>query len=213
MFAKLRASGLLTLIFLVVAVFATDVYAKWIYYAPLDPLGTSFNLSIEEFHYAPEQILPDNEYSDLHENHLNTITLVLEHVTYGINADSNKSNVIHDNLSGNGSVLYLNQKINKGNMKFFYDFFTGQDESSHVYFCIEKITDTVYYIYTYSRSDLTQNRVGTDERITAYKTVMEKGDDGIWAGVYSLQGTAKVIEVPNYDFFRYGIDVGSWQKI
>ena len=212
MLLKIRVGLLAFFVALSAVISVADVYAKWIYLPPLDPIDTSANLFLGEFYFVPEEVLPDEEYSELHENHLNVVTLILEHATYGINTEGNKSNVIHDNLNGVDSVLYLNQKIEKGNMKFFYNFYTGQEDSSQVFFCVQKKSDTLYYVYTYSKTDLTANRVNTKERITAYLTAMQfDDDDGLWSAIYSRVGSAIVISVPNYDFFRYGIDAASWQ--
>ena len=124
------------------------VYATW-KYAGLAPQSVqqNVNVSLSVFDYPPEQILPggDTETAPLGEDHFKLIELILweDDKDYGLNI--NKNAVIHQYLKSH-KVVYSNQKISGGNMKFILD---SRNNTHGLYYCVEKVSDTLYYCYTF----------------------------------------------------------------
>ena len=128
----------------------SGVYAVWTYCNPkVDSVWGEFGVGISEFIYKPEEILPDEEQNEFKENHVYLIQNVLDHVQYGIN--SNDKTVIHDYLKNYG-VLFGAQNVSGGNLKHILA--SDGSVAGGVQFAMEKISDTVYYTYTFSQSDI-----------------------------------------------------------
>ena len=85
------------------------------------------SVSLSEFEWKPEEILPTE--SEIGENHLALIELFLneDNKGYGLNYDS--KHVLERYLNKNG-VVFSNQKVSGGNLKFV------SDETNQLYYCV-----------------------------------------------------------------------------
>lgn len=122
------------------------VFATWYYtYETVQNTQEDLSVSLSEFEWKPEQILPTE--SEIGENHLALIELIMNESDkgYGLNYDSKQ--VLEGYLDRYG-LVFSNQKVSGGNLKFV------SDETDQLYYCVEKISDTMYYVYTFSVSDL-----------------------------------------------------------
>ena len=173
-------------IFLITAT-VSGVYATWAY-AEKTPTAvtTSMDVSLLEFEFKPEEVLPDDEQSSqLGENHLALIKKIIEEASYGLNAT--KKPIIHNLLNNVGDVVYCQQNVQGGNLKHLM--IDGTD-AYNLLFQIEYVNEQEYVAYTYLRKDATDNAIGTE--IEVYKTIMSKTEKGVWEATRSYEGVAKV---------------------
>lgn len=183
------------------------VFATW-YYAQstVADVNQGVGVSLSDFVWEPEEILPTE--SKIGENHLVLIELILNESNkgYGLNYDNKQ--VLESYLNRYG-IIFSNQKTSGGNIKFV------SDESEQLYYCIEKISDTMYYAYTFSYNDLNSAK-GTVTLIPVYRTVLEKTD--IWRSPRSYFGYAQtkrlnqiVSNASNVSgTLAYSIDPSTW---
>jgi len=188
------------------------VYATW-RYAELQasPVEQTMNISLSVFEYPPEEILPggDKEEAELGENHFALIDLILNEndKKYGINYNTN--GVIHSYVDRQETV-YSNQKVSGGNLKFILD---PQYNTYGLYYCVQKVSDTLYYAYTFSTDDLATAGGSTTE-IVVYRTNLEKTDK--WYATVSYQGYALTKSLRDLGVsadshtIGYSIDVSTW---
>ena len=115
----------LPLLSLMLAVILTvgGVYATWTYsldYSELDTEEIGITLSV--FDYPPEEILPGGEMEDaeLGGDHFALIDIILNEKdkSYGLNINNNV--LLHQYLRKQ-KVVYSNQKVSGGNLKFILD--------------------------------------------------------------------------------------------
>ena len=188
-------------------------FATW-KYADLsaDEVNQDLSLSLSVFEYPPEQILPggDTEQAQLGENHLKLVELVLweDKKGYGLNINNNV--LIHQYLKNN-KVVYSNQKISGGNLKFILD---PHNNTHGLYYCVEKIDNSLYYVYTFDVDELA-TASGTTEYITVYRTSLVKTDE--WRSTVSYLGIAQTKSLSSMGVsadsqsLRYSIDVTTWR--
>ena len=208
-----RAAALLLCLVMMLTV--SGVYAIWVYpEIPLPPISDALGLDMGIFEYAPEEILPGGDANDgtvtPGESHLGLMGLVLNEATnFGLNLGD--KSVIHSNLQTR-TVLFCNQNASGKNLKHLLN---NKDNTYGLYFCVEKVTDTMYYLYSFALSDL-PDMGGHLGEISVYKTVMEKTD--IWRGTVSYLGHAQVkgltemgaSPLNDKDTSVYSIDVTTW---
>ena len=192
-------------LFLTMCLCVPGVYALW-QYSPL-AIGAAISeieSEVDVFDYPPEVIVPGNQSAtNLGENHLDIIRIIIEEKDYGLNAT--KKPIIHNYLEEVGDVVYCSQHTTGGNLKHLMIDSTSSAE--RLYFIITKISDTEYHTFTMRYADLTSSPVGTE--IEVYKTIMVK-ENGAWKATYSYYGKAKVnapVAVSR------GIDVTSWRYV
>ena len=161
-------------------------FALWIYYDPMTPVSDDLSLSVGLFDYAPEQVIPGEEADDIGENHLRLIENVLYEASYGLNAT--KKPIIHEELAQDGDVVYGDQNVQGGNLKHLMIDSAAVDRLT---FLIVRISATEYHTYTYVSADVSGGLPG-QSRVHVYKTVMKKGDDGVWSAPASYEGYATV---------------------
>ena len=162
------------------------VYGAWVYYQDTVPVGYGVSHQLGEFGYAPEEVVPGGEHeATLGENHLKLIDLILNEKDKGYGMNININVLIHQYLRTK-PVLYSNQKISGGHLKHILD---PKNNTHRLYYCIEKVSDTLYYCYTFSVDDLIAAE-NTEQEILAYRTMLEKTD--IWRATKSYVGYAKV---------------------
>ena len=189
-------------------VFATWKYAE---FSP-DEKSQEIGLSLSGFDYPPEQILPggDTIEAEIGENHNKLIELILweDDKGYGLNINNNV--LIHQYLRSH-KVVYSNQKISGGNLKFILD---PHNNTHGLYYCIEKIDNNLYYCYTFDINALS-TASGTTEYITVYRTSLVKTD--IWRALTSYEGIAQTKHLSDMGVsadsqsLKYSIDVTTWR--
>ena len=207
----LRFLPLLVCFLIIITVGGT--YATW-KYAELGPQNVqqNVNVSISVFDYPPEQILPggDTQEAPLGENHLKLIELVLWEDSKGYGLNLNDNVLIHQYLKSH-KVVYSNQKISGGNLKFILD---SRNNTQGLYYCIEKVSDTLYYSYTFDVNALS-TASGTNEYITVYRTSLVKTDE--WRATTTYEGIAQTKrlselgESADPHSLTYSIDVTTWR--
>ena len=205
---------ILSLLMCLVMIFTIGgAYATW-NYSELPPQAKEQNVSVSLniFEYPPEQILPggDTEVAPLGENHLALTQLILweEDKGYGLNINNNV--LIHRYLKSN-KVIYSNQKVSGGNLKFILD---PHNNTHGLYYCIEKVSDTLYYSYTFDINHLS-TASGTNEYIPVYRTSLVKTDE--WRATVSYEGVAQTVRLSDIDVsadsqsLKYSIAVETWR--
>ena len=200
----MKSKFLLTLLMLcVVCVSVSGVYATWKYTQnKIEDKQNQISLGVDEFVFTPEEVLPDEEFDQLGENHVELINNILNEVRYGLN--STQKDIIHKYLVNVGDIIYCDQKVEGGNLKHLM---LDGANVEHLLFLIVKVSDSEYHTYTYTENDIDKAILGT--RITVYKTVMEKDANGVWDATRSYVGTAVVIDPPNVG---EAIDYTTWQR-
>lgn len=188
------------------------VFANWTY-AAMDPMDISQNvdISLSVFDFHPEDILPggDAEEAPLGENHFALIDLILNENSkdYGMNYDSKE---ILINYAEKQAAVYCNQKISGGNLKFILD---TKNNTHELYYCVQKASNTLYYAYTFSTSELA-TKGGSQSEIKVYRTSLELTDK--WRATVSYEGYAltKSLRALGVDAspgsIGYSIDVTTW---
>ena len=117
------------------------------------------------------------------QNHFSLIDLILNEndKNYGMNYDSKK---ILINYAEKQDAVYCNQKISGGNLKFILD---TSNNTHEIYYCVQNVSDTLYYAYTFSTAELS-TKGGSQVEILAYRTSLEKTDK--WRATVSDEGYA-----------------------
>jgi len=203
---------LLPLICLMLVLSTGGVYATWLYAegSPQD-VEQTMGLSLAMFEYKPEEILPGGEMeeAELGGDHFGLIDLILNERDkgYGLNISNNV--VLHRYLK-NQKVVYSNQKVSGGNLKFILD---PKNNTHGLYYCLEKVSDTEYYAYTFS-TDALSTASGSSTEIVAYRTTLLKTDK--WRATVSYKGYAltkslsDLGESADPNTINYSIDVTTW---
>ena len=188
------------------------VFASWMY-AETSPLGVAqdVELGLSVFEYPPEEILPGGsmEEAPLGQNHLTLVDLILNENSkdYGMNYD-NKEIII--NYAEKQDAVYCNQKISGGNLKFILDTKTNTHE---LYYCVQKVSDTLFYTYTFS-TDALATAGGSQAEIEVYRTSLELTDK--WRATVSYKGYAMTKSLRSLGVeassgsIDYSIDVATW---
>ena len=179
------------------------VWATWIYAeSPASGQGFGVGMGMSVFDYPPEEIVPGGSVeAPLGQNHLALIEMILNEVSYGLNAT--KKPIIHNTLQQPGDVIYCSQTVQGGNLKHLM--IDGVEASEQLYFVITEVSDTEYHTFTFLNSDLNYV-IGTE--IPVYKTIMVKGENGKWTAPKSYKGYAKVNRPQQVS---KGIDVTSYR--
>ena len=183
----------------------SGVVAAWIYTTNhLASVDASLPSNVPVWEYKPEDIVPDDEEaSKAGENHLSLIDIILNHVSYGLNATHKP--IIHNYLKKPGDIIYCDQKVSGGNLKHLLVEYTYKSEK--LYFVMTKISDTEYHCYTMRYSDIGTYPIGTE--IEVYKTKMVRGEDGKWTAPVSYYGYAKVCDPGTVS---RAIDITTWRN-
>ena len=201
----MRYTSFLCCLFLIASI--GGVFATWYFAeAPAESVTDTMGITLSEFVWKPVEILPTE--SEIGENHLALIELILNENKKGYGLNYDKKNVLEGYLNRYG-VVFSNQKTSGGNLKFV------SDETNQLYYCVEKVSDTVYYAYTFSRNDLSM-AIGTYTAIPVYRTVLEKTDK--WRAPRSYFGYAQIKSLQDMNAentsgtLAYSIDVSTWTQ-
>jgi len=183
------------------------VFASWYYTnETVSNAQEDLSVSLSEFEWKPEEILPTE--SEIGENHLALIELILNENNKGYGLNYDNKHVLEEYLEKYG-FIFANQKVSGGNLKFV------SDETDQLYYCIEKISNTMYYAYTFSYSDLNSAK-GTNVAMPVYRTVLEKTD--IWRAPRSYFGYAQTKSLRDFGAenspgtLAYSIDFSTWTQ-
>ncbi len=203
---------LLPLICLMLVLSTGGVYATWLYAeGSPQPAEQIMGLSLAVFEYPPEEILPGGEMeeAELGGDHYGLIDLILNEKQKGYGLNINDRVVLHQYLK-NQKVVYSNQKVSGGNLKFILD---PKNNTHGLYYCLEKVSDTEYYAYTFS-TDALATASGSSAEIVAYRTTLLKTDK--WRATTSYLGYAQTKslsalgESADPNTIAYSIDVSTW---
>ncbi|MBO5889271.1 MAG: hypothetical protein J6Q58_03940 [Clostridia bacterium] len=177
--------------------FIPSVLATWIYAEnPIQDEIAGINVSLLDFPFKPEEILPGHEVGDLDLNHQEVVNNVTNLRQYGLNEDNKKS--LKNYLVTYGGVVYSNQPgITCGNLKFV------GDESELLMWIVVKESETECSIYTFSKETI--NRYNEGDAVVVYKTkcLYENGE---WNNVRSYTGESYVTEISGF----YSISIARW---
>lgn len=209
--AKLCLISILSFCFMGIVTIG-GVSANWFYYANAPTIIGNGDFHLGEFGYTVEEVLPGGDHQAiLGQNHLTLTDLILNENEKGYGLNINDNVLIHQYLDRE-EVIYSNQKTSGGNLKFILD---PTNNTHGLYYCIQKVSDTVYYSYTFSVDELISAQ-GSQREITAYKTILEKTD--IWRPTLSYKGYAKTIYLrdlgvsPSSHSEPGTIDVTTWRN-
>lgn len=203
---------LVALLLFFTVITTTGVFATWKYATESPaPVQHDVSVSLMVFNYPPGEILPggDNEEAELGSDHYYLIDLILNEDSKGYGLNINDNVLLHQYLNQE-EVVYSNQKISGGNLKFIID---PKNNTHKLYYCIQKISNTEYHSFTFSVDDLS-TASGSNNEIVAYKTILEKTD--IWRATKSYSGYAKVKSLTEFgvsadpNTISYSIDVATW---
>ena len=210
----MRKKKFLLSIFLCMGLSIGGVYATW-RFADKSPRAEESIVAITmgEFSFKPEEVLPGggetNPVVTPGENHYKLLDLVLNEDDKGYGLNINDNVLLHQYLRRKG-IIYSNQKVSGGNLKFILD---AKNNTHGLYYCLEKVSDTEYYCYTFSVEDL-RKYAGTTMEILAYRTILVKTD--IWRATITYIGTAPIKslsalgESADSNTIGFSIDVRFW---
>ncbi|MBR2454308.1 MAG: hypothetical protein IKB35_04830 [Clostridia bacterium] len=206
---------ILVLFILIIAVISTGgVYATWRFAADSPhEQQVDVGITLDVFDYKPEEVLPGGELEEapLGENHFALIDLILNESNKGYGLNYSPSVLLHEYLEDQ-RVVFCNQKVSGGNLKFILD---TKNNTHGLYYCIEKISDTEYYAYTFSEGELA-TASGSSVEILAYRTILVKTDK--WRATTSYIGHASVKSLREFgvsaasNSIVYSIDVTTWHQ-
>lgn len=201
----MRYTALLCSLFVLASI--GGVFATWHYaYGTVANVKEDLSVSLSEFEWKPDEILPTE--SEIGENHLALIELILNESKKGYGLNYDNKYVLEEYLENHG-IIFSNQKVTGGNLKFV------SDETNQLYYCVEKISDTMYYAYTFSYNNLNSVK-GTTTVMPVYRTVLEKTD--IWRAPRSYFGYAQTKLLRAFGAentpgtLEYSIDVSTWAQ-
>ena len=192
-----------------------SIYGDWTYFADIVPMGYTVYHHMGVFEYKPEEILPggesNNQEVELGGNHFVLVDLILNENDKGYGLNINNNVLLHQYLKKQ-KVVFSNQKVSGGNLKFILD---PSNNTHGLYYCLEKVSDTEYNAYTFSTSEL-ERVMGTSEEIVAYKTILKKTTK--WEATTSFLGYAKTSSLTSLGAnadpkaIPYSIDVETWHS-
>ena len=201
---------------LILALSVGGVYAGWLYAdEPIESQEGAMGVNISVFDYTPEEILPggDVEIPNAGQNHHALIELILNESQKGYGLNYSDNVVLHKYVKQQG-VVYSNQKVSGGNLKFILD---AKNNTHGLYYCVEWVSSTMYYTYTFSTDELTMH-AGTQTEIVAYRTVFVV-ESGKWIATTSHYGKVLTRPLSYFDVSAdpnsvpFSIDVSTWHSV
>jgi len=188
----------------------TDVYGIWVYFQPTSPIDYQEPFVMGEFGYIPEEILPGgDEEVQPGQDHYNLIDCVLNENTLGFGLNEGSLTVLHWVLSRDGKV-YCNQYLTGAYINLVLNI---SNNTYGLYFCLEKIDNKTYYMYTFEL-DSVLAAAGTQEEIAVYRTSLVKTNQ--WKAEKSYLGYAKTVSLKTLGIRvsssaqEYTIDMSTW---
>lgn len=182
------------------------VYATWEYFFPAEPRQEEVRMGLNEFVWAPEEVLPDDTANQ--SSHMAVIQELLFNNKVGLNGSKT---ALEEAVEKKGLLSYLDN-IQGSNLKHFILDTNGGQKLG---FMFEYVNENTFYAYTFYRLELDPG-----DKVAVYKTIFErntdasvdKNEDGKmdkWVASGSISGHA-VVELLPYSNEDYGIDVKTW---
>lgn len=197
---------MVTLVLLCGCICLPSVNATWTYTKEVGESDYDLGyIGMSEFTYAPEEVLPgDKESTELHENHMNLLKNIVNHIDYGLNAT--KKPIVRELLEDGAGVVYSNQNVTGGNLKHML---LGSSDVESLMFCVQYITDTEYHVFSFSGIYVKRENVGT--YIDVYKTITSYNGTK-WEATRSYSGTAAIdVVYANGTEQLVSIDISTWK--
>ena len=220
---RVIATKILTCIFaFITLVSAGGVFAAWLYLSGAHDANESAGVLLQEFEWAPEEVLPDDEEDkDNQTSHLVITNELLFNDKIGLIIKS----TLNDNVGQKGVLHYVDH-VTGGNLAHFQGIIYNSQGGQKLGFALEVIetegsgnkkTATKFYAYTFVRVGQTEG-----EYIETYRTTYEENTDksvdsngdgrmDTWKTTVSVRGYAKA--TMDRDGLASGectIDLGSW---
>lgn len=177
---------LLAVLFLCIAS-VSAVFATWDYPMPVDSMARWMAVSLENFVYTPEEVLPNDQQI--------MIDSVLNR-TKGFNASSQWDQAYLDvNFYRYDNLLYSRQDVLDINISVRMSTRFETADTADVDFIIHKLSDTEAYVYTMSKSAVDRSAAGDTLVVCRTKLIQT---DGTWTATESATGYAqlKTVSVP-----------------
>lgn len=172
---------LLLAVFFICVVSISGVFATWDYPTHTDSVTRWISISLENFVYTPEEVLPNDHHT--------MIDSVLNR-TKGLNASSQWDKAyLEVNFSKYDNLLYSRQNVLDINISVKMSIRFETADTADVDFIIHKISDTEVYVYTMSKSAVDSSAVG--DNIVVYRTKLIQVN-GIWTATESATGYAQL---------------------
>ena len=173
-------------------------YATWFFAEePSDSVNNTASLTLSEFTWEPEEILPTVTPG---QNYLTLHTSILDNGKNGLNSskDALEKTIIKERL------LHNTHNIQGGNLKHLFI----DAECRELNFIIQYVSDTEFHLYMYKEDDVKTGAVGTTE-IQVYKSILNKKNNK-WIGSEAQFGYAKIQYLPDTNIIA--IDINSWYR-
>lgn len=162
------------------------------------PINESKSLTLSEFTWKPEEILPSvtpgQNFLDLYES-------ILENMKGGLN--SSKDTLENAVINASNGLVHCDQNVQGGNLKHLFI----TEASRELDFIVQYISDTNFKLYTYKQTD-TNGSVGITQ-IEVYMTILVK-ENNVWIGQETQLGMATLEYFPNTNVIS--IDVSTWSR-
>jgi hypothetical protein len=174
-------------------------YATWRFTEkPPESISGSQSITISEFVWQPEEILPSVTPG---QNFLDLYDSILNNVKAGLN--SNKGVLERAVNNSKTGLVHCSQNVQGGNLKHLFI----TQETRELEFIMEHVSDTNFNLYIYKEVD-TNGAMGVT-RIEVYKTIL-KQENGTWDGEETQLGYATLQYFPNTNV--RAIDVSTWSR-
>ena len=173
------------------------VFATW-YFAeePSSDVKNSQNITISEFVWAPEEILPITPG----QNYLDLLESILNNRKNGLNSskDALERAVIKETL------LHSSYNLQGGNIKHLFI----DEACRELDFLIEYINDDEFHVYMYNSDEAKTSAVGVT-KIQVYMTILTR-ENSKWVGKEAQVGYAVVQYLPDSNIIS--IDIDTWAR-
>lgn len=166
------------LIVLLIVASIGGTYATWRYAEEkAENNNDLMNIKINEFTWAPEEILPTDKPG---ENYIELLKSILENNKAGLN--SNKDTL--ENAVLKDVIVHSSQNVQGGNLKHLFI----SSASRELDFVVEYIEDDQFAVYMFDNKDVNNGLVDVTF-IKVYKTILIQ-ENGVWTGKESQLGYA-----------------------
>ena len=173
---------------------ASGVYATWDYYSNTLPKSNDLSVRINEFAWAPEEVLPDDEEAT--ENDINHMA-ILDEILFNSKMGLNMRIGAIDSPVEKNTTSHYGETIQGGNLKHLID---ASEGGRNLGFVLEYVNEESFYGYSFYRINQENGSY-----IQAFKTLYAINTDpkldvnndkktDLWCAVSSQRGYAMVIK-------------------
>ncbi len=178
---------------------ASGVFATWFLAEESPkPVNDSQNITLSEFTWEPEQILPSVTPG---QNFLDLYQSVLDNIKGGLN--SSKDTLESALLRSSNGLVHCSENVQGGNLKHLFI----TEESRELDFILQYVSDTLFNLYIYKQADT--NGAVNVTRIEVYKTILID-ENNVWTGQETQVGYATLQYFSNTNVIA--IEVSSWLR-